>query len=142
MFETDKESEAHIESVHTAHECVLCPINEMKVKSINVSLAEKNKVIEELKVKNENIVKSNVQLDKENKRINLAFKESQREKEVFRKEIAKQADALNDILKQNMTLNEEIKTKNEVIKLLKEDTEDDDDPTTNKKMKGMMISKK
>ena len=32
MFETEKESETHIESVHTAHKCVMCPINVMKVK--------------------------------------------------------------------------------------------------------------
>ena len=48
--------------------------------------------------KSDYIMKKNVALDKENKRFDLAFKQSMVEKEEIRKELASQSEALNDLL--------------------------------------------
>ena len=68
-------------------------------------------------------MKKNVALDKENKRVQLAFKQSMVEKEDLKKELTSQSDTMNHIIKQNSNLNDELKAKAEIIKLLKEDAE-------------------
>ena len=72
--------------------------------------------------KNENLIKKTTALDKENRRLKLAFNQSMVEKADLKKELDAQSGALNDVLKQNTTLNDELKVKSELVKVLREKT--------------------
>jgi hypothetical protein len=59
-------------------------------------------------------------LDRENKRIHLAFEESLVEKQEIRRESTLQSQAMDDVLKQNAILNDELKVKTDLIKELRD----------------------
>ena len=117
LFKTEKDSQAHIDTEHEDRECRACNRKD----NLRKTIEEQKIVIKELAEKNNNLVKKNEALDKENKRGNLALNECMLEKETIRKQLNSQSETLNDIIKQNSTLNEELKTKNELINILNED---------------------
>ena len=81
---------------------------------------DKDDTIAALSEKNVNLVKKNESLARDNRRLNMALKESIIEKNEAKKEIETQREDMNEILKQNTLLNEEIRVKIEYIKLLDE----------------------
>ena len=103
-----------------------CPPKTCILKNVVQNNVEyKDELIRTLQQKNEYLVKKNTLLDKENNRFKLAFKQSLFEKEQLRKEVSAQSETVNDVIKQNTTLNEEMKVKDELIKALSEGTKDD-----------------
>ena len=84
---------------------------------------EKDKIIAALSEKNGNLVKKNISLDKENRRIGLALAESIYETNEYKREIETQRESMSEIIKQNTLLNEEVRTTDEIIKMIKEMTE-------------------
>ena len=100
---------------------------EKENKKQRADMDEKDKIIKIIMQKNENIVKKNCSLEKENKTSKLAFNESLFEREKIRKELESQNEAMNEILKQNTSLNDEVKVKTEIIKLLREEAQSNSD---------------
>ena len=120
LFETEHDSQKHIDIEHDDPGCQSCALYEDENKLQCQNIQEKDKMIKQLVEKGEYLVKKNMALDKENQRLKLAFKESMIEKEDIRKELKSQNGAIDDILKQNVSLNDEIKVKTDIIKLLTE----------------------
>ena len=83
-------------------------------------IGEQDKKISDLTVNNEYVDKKNMSLDKELKRIKLAFNESQRGKLELNKELVNQRETLADALKENTVLTEEVRIKAKFIQLMKE----------------------
>ena len=92
---------------------------------MSAQLKEKDKEILEISQKSEYVVRKNVEVDKEIRRIKQAFKESLYEKEQLNKRMSSQNESMNEILKQNTTLNDDIKVKENLIKLLRVTVQND-----------------
>ena len=114
-FDTKSESEEHIASEHTN--------KASSENNITNTDKEKDDYIQELLEKNEMLVRKNVALDKENKRMNMAFNQCLYEKDELKREIRAQNETINDVIKENAKLNDEIKVKAEIIKILQEKDE-------------------
>ena len=124
-FGTVAESEYHIESYHANADCERCASNDKVIKRLSAQLKEKDKEILEISQKSEYVVRKNVEVDKEIRRIKQAFKESLYEKEQLNKRMSSQNESMNEILKQNTTLNDDIKVKENLIKLLRVTVQND-----------------
>ena len=109
-----------MENDHSVNECQDCVSHNKEESKLIKTIKTKEDIIKELMEKNSILIKKNVASDKENKQLKLAFKESMIEKQELRKELNAQSEAMNDILKQNTTLNDELKVKIHFIKLLKD----------------------
>ena len=110
----------HTEKDHgkeTNGNCEMCENNIMVIKYLQKQLAEKDDKITRLTSKNEAMVK-------ETKRLNLALLESVVENNDAKREIETQRDLMNEILKKNTLLSEEIKVKEDYIKMRDEEKED------------------
>ena len=120
FYEKD-DSQAHMEIEHTVDTgCNGCVISEKEEKVLRDLNEDKDDLIKELLAKNNNLVKKNIALDKDTKRLTLAFNQSMIEKGDVRKELNITCEALNDALKQNTQLNDELKVKTELLNLLKD----------------------
>ena len=122
-FNTENESQAHIDNEHAEPNFQLSIVNENENRNLSEIVKEQERLIKSLTDKNENLVKKNIALDRENKRNKLALNECIVEKENLRKELNAQNDTISEVIKQNTTLNEELKTKNELINILKEEND-------------------
>ena len=123
LFLTELEMNEHMNDEHTNSGGIdqLCDQTEI-IKLLTV-IKEKENYIKSLSMKNDNLVKANVALDKENKRTKLAFYESQREKVEIMRELNVQRESLAKALKENTVLNEEVHVKAEFIKVITKELE-------------------
>ena len=78
------------------------------------------------------MTKANVNLDKENKRTLQSFNQSLFEKEQLRKRIIAHEESMNEVIKENSILNEDIKVKSNLIKLLRVSILDENVPQVDK----------
>ena len=80
----------HIEKEHQEEQqCSKCITYEDEEKVLKQLLKEKDELLTSIKDVSENIITKNVALDKENKRLKLALKQSEFEKNNLKKEIEK-----------------------------------------------------
>ena len=117
-YESTQEIDSHMENHHT--ECSMCITNVKQVEMMITQMLEKDAANNAIDEKNNNLVKKNESLAKENRRLNLALKQSIIEKNEAKKDIETQMEAMNEILKQNTLLNEEVRVKADYIKLIDE----------------------
>ena len=85
---------------------------------------EKDNIIAMLRDQNSNITRKNVQMEKDLRRGEMALAECIFEKSEATKEINAQREALDDVIKQNTVLNEELKVKTEIIKAISQNNEE------------------
>ena len=112
-FDAENDLETHREEHHRTMEVM------EETSSIDDRMKEKDDMIEKLLKKNEVLTKVNVNLDKENKRINQAFNQSMFEKGELGKEIRALENSMNEVIKEKSNLEEDIKVKTNLIKLLR-----------------------
>ena len=101
----------------------LCQIQERVMKSI---IEEKDKLLKSIKELSENVISKNVAMDKENKRLKLALKQSEFEKNNLKKEIEVQRETLDATLKENVVLNETIRLKESINDATRETEENEE----------------
>ena len=99
-------------------DCQSCKENEKEERILRDFIEDRDDTIIELRNKIENLTKKNVALDKEVKQLKLAFNESMVEKSELKKELNSNIETLNDTLKKNVALNDELSVKSELICLL------------------------
>ena len=133
-FYEEKDSLEHMDKDHSG--CHACIISEKEERVLRDLIEDKDEQLKELLEKNNNLTKKNTAMDRETKRLTLAFNQSLHEKEVVRKELNVTCESLNDALKQNTTLNDELKVKTDLINIMRDngsqsEADDNSVPTTN-----------
>lgn len=121
LFITENESENHIASDHEDPGCQPCMIYEKENTTLSENIEEKDNMFKKLVEKADNIVKKNFALDREIYRSKLALKESIVEKDEIRRELESYHETINEVIKRNATLNDELKVKNDLIEYLKDE---------------------
>ena len=116
IFAEEKETEMHVSN----HHCSLCDKFERENKMLKLESVNKEKVNAAQTDKLDKVIKKNESLAKENRRLNLALKESITAMNEAKKEGELQRESMNDILKQNNLLNEEVRVKADYITLIEE----------------------
>ena len=106
ILQNEEDANKHVVEIHTEDsiQCSVCHID----KNENVLL--RNRLLEKEEL-NDRIVKKNEALEKENKRLKLALKQSEDEKQKLKKNMESQSEALDSALKENVVLNETIRLK-------------------------------
>jgi hypothetical protein len=138
-FESEAETDDHMKYEHSVTYCQMCVKRAEKEDVIRAQIKDKDMAIAALDEKNINLVRKNESLAKDNRRLNIAFKESIIEKNEAKKEIETQREPMSEILKQNTLLNKEIRVKAEYIKLideLRKNESRDQDSQQNQKQHG------
>lgn len=88
MFDSEDSAYKHNEREHIDEEkCSKCVTYESEEKLLKKELQEKDKLIQTIKELSENVISKNVSLDKENKRLKAALRQSEFEKNTLKKEI-------------------------------------------------------
>ena len=96
-------------------ECQICNTFQNEESKLREIIDEKDLIIKMLQDKNDNLVKKNVLSAKEIKNANLAVAECLFQKNESLKELNSLRETMNEILKKNVTLNDEVFVKNELI---------------------------
>ena len=118
-FDNTDNLKSHLDShSNKIGDCQSCYVSEREERILRDCIEDKDDIIKELHTKIETLIKKNVALDKANKRLSLAFNESIVEKSELKKELTNNIEALNDTIKENVKLNDELIAKTELIKLL------------------------
>ena len=100
MYDNEDTANKHIEKEHMEEQqCSKCTTYEDEEKVLKQLLKEEDEILTSIKDVSENIITKNVALDKENKRLKLALKQSEVEKNNLKKEIENQREALDETLK-------------------------------------------
>ena len=100
----------HVDSDHRDdEECLKCTTYENEENVLKDELAEKDKVIQSINVVRDNVISKNVSLNRENKRLKLALKQSEFEKQTIKKELEANRESLSTALRENTVLNETVK---------------------------------
>ena len=100
--------------------CKMCDEYKKAESNTRDHISEKDDRIDKLEQHNARLVAKNESLSKENKRLNLALLESIVERNDVKKEMEAQVDVMNEILKKNTLLVEEIRVKEEYINVMDE----------------------
>ena len=133
-FHESEKVEKHMKTSHGNEGCLACIVNQreeeklrmrMKYKSEEIEALKKlinknSEAMEILKEQNNNLTKKNVSMAKEIKTNELALAECLYEKAELKKEVNAKIETVNDTIKQNTLLQEEIKVKDDIIKALSE----------------------
>ena len=115
LFETEENVNTHIDHEHMDEEqCLKCKTYENEEIVLMKIITEKEELILSANKFQDNLTSKNVALDRENKRLKLALKQSEFEKQALKKEIEVQRETLDAALKENTVLNETINLKEDL----------------------------
>ena len=99
VFEGMENVRAHMDTDHRLPNCGSCEETRNKRTTLESTINSKDKVIEALTEKNELVVRKNVALDKEVRRLQLALTESEKAKNIVKKELESKHSLLASTLK-------------------------------------------
>ena len=132
LYQTELDIDRHIKNDHEEQNDSqnFCKHKERNIQ-LEKTIEDKEKELSEVAIQNEYIVRKNMQMDKELKRMKLAFNESQRQKAAVTKELDNQRESLTAAIKENTVLNEEVKIKAEFIKGMMEKNNENENQDLN-----------
>ena len=146
-FNESENVEKHMKISHVEEGCLACLTYKREEEKLRMKIQEssqeievlkklineKSEAMEILKEQNNNLTKKNVSMTKEIRTHELALSECLYEKAELKKEVNAKSETVNETIKLNTLLKEEIKVKDDIIKALSEnDTEIPESKTKDK----------